>query len=154
MSGILIYTWNRALKLNYSVAVICLISGVLLFVYYPMSGPKATLIVGYNKMLFTMFCILITWSSLNIGSISLKFVHNPLKWLGEISYSVYLLHPLVWKGVTILNRHFAGLSNFYVKFILGLILTLILSHFVYNYYEKLFAALGKKFLKIVVVSES
>lgn len=150
MSGILIYFLNKTVKVESRVAIIGLILGVLLFVYYPMEGPKSTLIVGFNKVLFTFFCLLITWSVLNIGTIKVPSIHNLFIWFGEISYSVYLLHPLAWKAITILAKHSPILMGFFSKFTLALCLTLLLSHFVYKYYEKVIAAWGRRFINPVI----
>lgn len=145
VSGILIYILNKYVKLNARVALFLLIVGITLFIYYPMNGPKSILIVGYNKILFTLFSGLIIWAALNLSAITFFPIHKSLHWLGEISYSVYLLHPLTWKTISIVLGRFSIEIGFMGKLAVTLCCTLLLSHLVYNYYEKIIANWGRRF---------
>jgi exopolysaccharide production protein ExoZ len=145
MAGTLIYILNKLIKLNRWPAILLFVSGILLFVYFPVYGNKSNLIIGSNKIMFTLFCSLIIWSALNINATSISPVHHVLKWLGEISYSVYLLHPLMWKLTTIFVSRLSINTNFIERLIIGMCLTLISSHLIYNYFELVISKFGRKF---------
>jgi peptidoglycan/LPS O-acetylase OafA/YrhL len=67
--------------------------------------------------------------------------------LGEISYSVYMLHPIVHRTIlypiNYVREHFFQIPES-VRFALAVILTLLISYFVYQYFEKFFIRLGKQ----------
>jgi peptidoglycan/LPS O-acetylase OafA/YrhL len=66
---------------------------------------------------------------------------NLLHWLGEISYSLYLLHGCVWSFVSI-----AGLKIRYVLPI-SVILSFLISHYIFIYLEAPARKIGYKVLK-------
>jgi exopolysaccharide production protein ExoZ len=144
-AGILIYLFNKYKQLSLRYAILLFVAGVLLFAFFPIFGPRSNLIVGTDNLLFLLFCCVIVYSSLNINATSILPVHSVLKWLGEISYSVYLLHPLIWKLTTILTNRFFKNISFTGSFLIGLTVTLLISHLVYNYFEIKISKFGRKF---------
>lgn len=66
------------------------------------------------------------------------------KFMGEVSYSVYLLHPLVHEGMKQVSP--AGLGP-WTGFFLGLILTIGLSAVTYRVIEKPMMGLGRRLLQ-------
>ena len=101
------------------------------------------MVTSGNRLIFTLLCTLIC---VGFYKFDYKFpwlAHNPLILLGEASYSVYLLHPLVYSVIDIVNNKYIHLNSFYVIFI-SIVLTLILSYISYNYFELYFIRLNKK----------
>ena len=76
------------------------------------------------------------------------FPDSPLKtagkFMGEVSYSVYLLHPLVQEGI--LRVLPAGASPWW-GFSLGLVLTIVLSAVTYRCIEKPMMGLGRRYAR-------
>lgn len=114
---------------------IFIVAGVALFLLWPVSSV-ADLVTGWGRLVFTLCCLLVTYGFYRM---QFKFIW-PLSKLGEISYSVYLIHPLVYFGVGKLN-----LSPL-PTVIICIVATLIASYFVYMTVEKFFINLarGKK----------
>ena len=83
------------------------------------------------------------------------FANNSLKMLGEAIYSVYLLHPIIHRLtgflIAYISQHFFHLPE-RVRFVAAVIFTLAGSYFVYQYFEKYFIRLGKKFSTKVLTS--
>jgi exopolysaccharide production protein ExoZ len=74
-------------------------------------------------------------------------LHVPLHTLGEISYALYLLHPLVYNVVKFVARqlHFSP----WVTIVVAIVVTVIASQLVYRFYEQRFIKLGQKVSKTI-----
>ncbi len=71
------------------------------------------------------------------------------KHLGKVSYSLYLLHPLVWGSIGfVYNQMEFNLLDSYasIRIILSVIISLIFSTMIYNWLEVRFIELGKRFI--------
>lgn len=143
-AGIIIYLLSKRRQMSTKYAVTLLAAGILLFAFFPVTGARSNLITGYVNLLFLLFSCMIVYATLNINATLLLPVHRSLEWLGEVSYAVYLLHPLIWKLVDIIKMHYFKSLNFAGTFILAVVLTLIISHFTYNYFEVKISKLGRK----------
>jgi peptidoglycan/LPS O-acetylase OafA/YrhL len=80
-------------------------------------------------------------SFLKANIVLTKWVSFPFKTLGDISYTLYLLHPLVY--YTLLKYSLLP-ANKEFSFILCIIITLLFSVIIYNLIEKPFMKLGRK----------
>lgn len=123
-----------------------IIAGLLLFAFYPAEGPRIHLVHGWCRMALTLSCFMICLGFYKV-EFRLPFIfHKGFKILGEASYSVYLLHPIVHRlmGFVIawISAHVFHLPEI-VRFGSSIIITLVLSYFVYQYFEKYFIRLGK-----------
>ena len=141
--GFLIGILLCKVQLTNSYALLLLFVGVLLFVAFPVSGNAIKLVTGFNRLVFTLSCFLIC-----IGFYKLNFqlsamFHKPLVLLGEISYSVYLLHSIVYKLFT---NFMINVYEIPVPLRMGVfvVLSLSLSYLVSEYYEKYFIRLGRR----------
>ncbi len=73
--------------------------------------------------------------------------YKTLNWLGKISYGIYLYHMIVIYLITNLTTNY---KEFYlIKIIITTILTLLISHLSYIYFEKYFISLKHKFSNIL-----
>jgi exopolysaccharide production protein ExoZ len=110
------------------------------------SGPRLNLVSGNARMAFTVSCIAICLAFYKYAGDVPVFISRPLKTLGEISYSVYMLHPiihyLVRFPIDYIRAHFFAVPES-IRFLSAILLTLGLSYFVYNRFEKYFIRLGK-----------
>lgn len=136
LSGFYIgYIFNNV-KINNIVLVPLLIIGLVMFVFYPVSGDLINLVTGINRIVFTIICLSIFKLNYRVPNL----INKPFKFLGEASYSLYLLHPIVFE-LTLFFKKELAIST---RLILSIILTLVLSHFVYQYFEKFFMRLGRQ----------
>ncbi|MRJ09502.1 acyltransferase [Ornithobacterium rhinotracheale] len=125
--------------------LILLLFSLIMFVAYPTSGvDKISLVTGVNRLIFSSISIIICLCFFKLNFKLPMFFHHPLKLLGEASYSVYLLHPLVWSFYGGVHNHLFNI-NIYCRFLLCIISTLFLSYFIYIYFETYFIQLGRTF---------
>jgi exopolysaccharide production protein ExoZ len=116
-----------------------IVAALLVFVFYPVSGNDDYLIFGVNRLVFSLSCIVlcVAFYSLNSSINSQSIFLKPLIILGEISYGVYLLHPLV---SVYFNKfvEFASLGavSAKIKLPIAVIITLGLSYLSYKFFEK------------------
>lgn len=112
---------------------------VLVFSFYPVSGNAIQIIAGWERILYTLICFGITFCFLkaDLGFVP-RFIKRSLSWLGDISYSLYLLHPHVWALVT-----YTSLKIRFV-FPIASVATLVVCWLVYKYLETPARNLGVK----------
>lgn len=144
VSGFWIGYLFKTKVLQKNLGLVLLFSGLLLFTFYPVQGDKVNLVTGYNRFAFILASLLICFSLYKIDLKLPQLIHKPLSLLGEASYSVYLLHPILYDIVGLLNKQFLHQSET-IRLALASGLTLVFSYLVYTYFEKYFMNLGKKF---------
>ncbi len=146
LGGFLTGAFFKKINIPATTNFIILLSGLCLFVFYPASGDQITIVTGPCRIVFTASCFLVC---LGFYKTTIKFpnlINKPLTLLGEASYSVYLLHMLVYY---VLNYLFnLSASHFFTfpilfKLTVSAIATLILSYLVYEKFEKYFMKLGQ-----------
>lgn len=112
--------------------------GLLLFAFIPAQGDRIHLITGWNRLWFTLVCfLLVIGFYLYDGKIQ-PHTAGFLQWLGTISYSMYLLHPLTHHAVGyIRDHHWFGIPHFSetIRLPLAILLTLAVSHVSYYFFE-------------------
>jgi exopolysaccharide production protein ExoZ len=147
LGGFLIGLLFRNVKIKFTPNMLILICGASLFIFFPVNGDEVQLVTGVNRLIFTLSCFFICFSFYKLKFQLLLFFHKPFILLGEASYSVYLLHPLVYKFIGNISS-FAATYHFhvreYIRFPLSVISTLIISYWVYEFYEKYFMQIGKR----------
>lgn len=104
-------------------------------------------------MSFVTLILIIGQISLNSKKI-INLENKTFDFLGKISYGIYVIHPLI---IYLLSKLLGNMNlNFYAKFIIVyfgvILLTILISHISYKYYEKPFLKLKKQFA--VVKSEN
>jgi exopolysaccharide production protein ExoZ len=140
LGGFLIYKHFSEKERNNSLYILLLILGVILFIFYPVPGNSINLVTGFNKFFFMAICFSICISFYKINMDMPDIIHRPLSLLGAASYSVYLLHPIVISIVGNICKK-SGISGIYIIAV-SVLLTLIISYFVYEYFEKYFVRIG------------
>lgn len=145
LGGFLVAHFLKNVKAKNSISIPTLFSGLLLFVFYPAEGDNINLVTGANRIIFTCSCFLICIGFYKLSIKAPNVIHKPLTMLGKTSYSVYLLHPIVYSVTVIV---LSALSNqlFYIRqavvLTIAVIFSLALSHIVYEYFEKFFMRIG------------
>jgi len=147
LGGYLIGLIFRNVKFSPLVSIGLLATGVLIFVFYPATGVRLHLVTGFCRVALTLSCFLICLSFYKLQFNLPTFADKGFKMLGEASYSVYLLHPIVHRltgfMIAYISQHVIKLPES-VRFMSAVGITLVLSYFVYEYFEKFFIRLGKK----------
>jgi exopolysaccharide production protein ExoZ len=111
----------------------------LAYCFYPSSGELKNIYIGIERVVYTLICfgIALSMFKIDIGEVRGKY-KKPFLILGEISYSLYLMHGVIW-GIVVLT----GIKIRYVL-PLSTLLTFIASYFVYRYIESPIRDLGYK----------
>ncbi|OLO10232.1 hypothetical protein BTW10_15810 [Chromohalobacter japonicus] len=130
------------------VSLIIACAAVFIFVLYPASGDKINIVTGWARLIFTSACWAFCFSLLCMPNLSSRFLSKPLGFLGDRSYTIYMLH-----GASFLyfDRYVApglGIGSPEEKLVFLLFglapFVLLVSFFVYRYLEVPFIQLGKK----------
>jgi len=135
---------RRAWQVRVNTPVFLLLATALLLAFtlkYRNFYDDFDIMVGWPRYYFLLVCAaaVALFAFYDVPDSPLKTAG---KWLGEISYSVYVLHPLVQEGI---KRAFAAeAGNPWVGFTLGLVLTLALSTLTYRVIEKPMMGLGRR----------
>lgn len=76
-----------------------------------------------------------------------KFIRGPVTFISLISYSLYLLHPIVIMVVFIFSNKFNWKLNGYAYITVVWVLTIVVSYLQYHFFERKMTALREKFSK-------
>lgn len=146
LGGFLIGFFFHNTKIKNSIIFPLIILSFAAFTFYPASGDTINIVTGTNRLVFTFCCFLICFCFYKLTLKFPEFIHKPLTILGEASYSVYLLHPIVWTLTDIATGLFSKYIFYFplsARLILSVLLTLIISFYVYEYFEKYFMRIGR-----------
>jgi peptidoglycan/LPS O-acetylase OafA/YrhL len=127
---------------------------VLLAVFYRFSVQtgfqlldERSTTVGLAAMTVAMLCLLA--ASLQPGPLSRLLSLGPLRWVGKVSFGIYVYHLLFIRQVNRLSRHLSGAHEgtrfVTVRFVVDMGLTLALAWVSYRFYERPFLRLKRYF---------
>lgn len=120
-----------------------LILSCFCFIFFPVEGDKIAVLTGWNRLFFTLVTFFICLCSYkNVYELPFS-LHKPLQFLGEASYSLYLLHPIIWFSISKIFGTFHIVLPSISMIIIAVSLSLGISYYVYNYFERYFIQLGK-----------
>lgn len=110
-----------------------------LFIVWPTTANHMDIVTGWNRVVFTLLCVVMCAAVFKLRPSLPKPLHLPLVTLGHASYSVYLLHPIV----------FTFLARFEILGVRGLAIatfgvTLLLAYASYRWFEMPINRLGRK----------
>lgn len=123
-----------------------------LFVFIPVTSSTG-LVTGYNRLYFTGIAAAVCFVFYKTRVEVFSFLHASLKLLGEASYSIYLLHPLVLSALSILLSKAGWQLNKPALITLAVGVTIFSSWIVYQYFEKYFVRMGSRVVRVRRVSE-
>ncbi len=122
--------------------ILLAITTFLVFIFYPVKDDSIHLISGINRVAFTLMCLTICFAFYKTDFGLPGLVHKLFATLGEISYSVYLVHPIMWYVLTHFLQHsFSNLPPL-ARVLTGITASLFLSLLIYRLFEKYFMRLG------------
>jgi exopolysaccharide production protein ExoZ len=143
LGGFLIGLFFSNIKLRNSLIVALFFIGLGLFAFMPTHGETINLVTGYNRLIFTFSCLLICFCFYKLTIKFPSYIHKPLTLLGEVSYSIYLLHPIIYDVIGRLRNYTLDFSDT-TRLILSMCITLIAAYFTYEYFEKFFMKFAKQ----------
>lgn len=114
---------------------------LLVFSFYPVSGDRVNIIAGSNRLIFSLCCFGIVVSFLKTTVTLPNWLSFLFRTLGDISYTLYLSHPLVYYS---LMKYNLLPENPLLSMIICIITTFFFSVIIYNYIEKPFMRMGRK----------
>lgn len=135
LGGYLIGAVFKNININKWLCRGLLLTGLLLFIFYPVSGDQITIVSGYGRIIFTAICLLITISIYKDNYVLSGIPKKFFLFLGEASYSIYLLHQIVYSLVNGVNIRYLHLGSG-LNILFSVIATFILGYVVYTYFEK------------------
>lgn len=141
--GIAIFFNYATIKIKTSYLYLIIVISILVFCFYPISGDAINLVTGVNRLILSMICVVVVLALYKLTiQIKKHFSSNLLNHLGIISYSVYLIHPIMYFEVKKLLHAFS-IDNLLVVFLASVVFTLIMSSIIYKYYENPLIRAGK-----------
>lgn len=137
--GIALYYNFKDIDLkNYNYVFI--IISLIIFIYYPVYGDQITIVTGANRIVFSTASILLTLGFYKLNYKKTNIFTFLFANLGETTYGIYLLHPLVYYYIILAKIT----SNPLFIITSTIILTLIVAKLAYIFYEKPLIKIGKR----------
>ncbi|MGD3146038.1 acyltransferase family protein [Acinetobacter baumannii] len=144
LNNLFFYTCGIALYYNFhkldmkNIAKVLVVIPLAILCFYPIDGDQINITTGINRVIFSMSSIALVLGFYKLRLNLPSLVTRPFASLGEATYGVYLLHPVVY----IFTNHFFENTILCVISTVGI--TLIAAFLSYNFYEKRFIIIGKK----------
>lgn len=127
---------------------VILLLSLILFIFYPVSGERIELITGTNRLVFTVISISICFVFYKIKFDAPRFIDSSLSKLGHGSYSLYLLHPIMYKmgiRLSILWQETFFRIPHIIVLVLSAGISIILSYAIFYYFESYFTKKERQF---------
>ncbi|HOZ88077.1 MAG TPA: acyltransferase [Bacteroidia bacterium] len=140
--GFLTGLFFHTVKIKNAVTSAILLCGLALLIFYPACGDPVILVTGFNRLVFTFFIFLICLGFYKMTFDLPGIIHKPLKLIGDASYSLYLLHPLIYFSLGLAAGEYLANWNHLLRFLFLLVLTLAVSFLMYRYFERYFTKKG------------
>lgn len=146
LGGVLIDRFTKFNHTYYILNFILLVIGLTIFLLLPIRGNAVELVSGPNRLFFSASCLLICYSFYRVGYAPI-FIDKPLSMLGKSSYSLYLLHPIVFAVVRACSALLDKTGNeipIILIFLISVLISLPISYLSYEYFEMFFMNFNKK----------
>ena len=144
VSGVLLGSFILPNSTNSLTNYLIGVTGLVVFLLIPIQGNAIELVTGPSRFFFTGGCILLCYSFFSTAPTS-AILDKPLSLLGKASYSLYLLHPIVYNLVKAIAS-FAIKQGVYFPAIATLCIaipvSLAISYLSYEYFETFFIRLN------------
>ncbi len=107
-------------------------------------GDEVVLVLGWHRYLYVLLSVGLVWAAAPCA-VAAGWVRTSLVWLGDVSYALYLVHPIAYFGVSLVLAKLHLALGPGVAVVAGA-LTLGLSSLAFRHIEKPGMALGRKAL--------
>lgn len=140
LSGVLIAKLIDPFAIKARISLLFFVLGTTIFALMPISGDAIELVTGANRLILTTSCLLLCLGCFR-NITPYKLISKPFLLLGQASYSLYLLHPILYAitkaSSSLLTKR--GLSfNPSAVVVMSVIASLIASYLSYKYFERYF----------------
>jgi exopolysaccharide production protein ExoZ len=145
-SGVTIAYFNSDKKFSNNVLILTFTVCLITFVFAPVDGELNILYSSYWRILYSLLSMVFCFVFLNWHGTESNMLTKGLLYLGEISYGVYLIHPIAYEISGIINSYFISIgfaSREMYRLLFAVILTFIVSGLSFKYFEMFFVKLGK-----------
>ncbi|MDC5023914.1 acyltransferase [Acinetobacter baumannii] len=139
-----LYACGLALYYNFhnvsmkNIANILIVTSLAVLCLYPVTGDQINITTGINRVVFALASIALTLGFYKLEIDLPSWFAKPFANLGEATYGVYLLHPVVYIFINkVVHQPLACI-------IVTSLITIIAANISYRLYEKPFIKLGKK----------
>lgn len=143
-NNLFLYTCGIALYYNFheidfkKLSWVLVIIPLLVFGFYPVSGDQINIVTGVNRVVFAGSAIALTLGFYKLILDMPAIITGSLANLGEATYGVYLLHPIVYLVIS------KVVAVPIIVILASAILTIIAANISYRYFEKPWIRMGKK----------
>lgn len=140
ISGVLIGSFVKPDSLTKISSISLITFSLIIFTMIPVNGNSVRLVIGTNRLFFSVSCLLICIGFFKTSRF-LSFFDIPLSLLGKSSYSLYLLHPLIYAviktffSLTLIHK---VISSTFCEILISIIFSIFISNLSYKYFESFF----------------
>ena len=148
ISGMLIAYASKPNTLVQKKLIYTLILLIFLFIAIPELLSSSDFITNWNRVYYSILFFLLTYLFFVCVNKIDNLFGDFLKFLGEVSYSIYLLHPLVSMPVVSLSTKL-GVDMVEAYFFLAVPITLVSAYISYRFIEQPMIRVGKNIVKSI-----
>ncbi|MBO8173587.1 MAG: acyltransferase [Bacillaceae bacterium] len=138
---------KRDININRKMLMSLLVVSVIIFVFLPEGDNRIAYVIGHRWIIFSVAIFSMCIFAVFWGNVKYNPFTFILKYLGDISYSIYLLHPIVYLSIYEFNLIIPIYESKITHALWAVILSFVFSTLVYYFFEKPLIEIGKKFLK-------
>lgn len=120
---------------------IVLVLSLIAFIILPVTGDRVNLTSGINRIIFSSLSLLIVLCTFKIKYNLGTFFNLIFDTLGKTSYTIYLLHPIIYYSF---KKYGQLPDNSYMQLFICVFTTIVLSIFIYRYYERPFITMFRQ----------
>ncbi len=140
-SGIMIALIFSGIRIHRLVGYFFIVAIFSVFIFYPAGEGREDLTEGVARVFLTFLSVSLVFLIYRTRLSIHKILINSLLFLGKVSYSVYLLHPLIGLPMAFIFEYFGlGVP---LSYIVSIVVTLYISHLSYKHVEKPMINKGK-----------
>jgi exopolysaccharide production protein ExoZ len=144
LGGYLIGLFTRNIPVPKIISIPVAVIAFGVFIFLPVSGDATHLVAGWYRVIFSLLCMAICFAFYKTDFGLPRLLHKCFETLGEISYCLYLVHPLLWHVLThYFGAYYSGLPA-PVKMCSGFALSILIAYAIYQLFEKYFMKLGRR----------
>lgn len=135
--GLALYYNFKDSKFNDMLSIGLIVVPLLIYAFYPVDVDQIYIATDYNRIIFALAAVAMTLGFYKLSINLPQVIAKPFSNLGEATYGIYLLHPIIY---LVVNKIIA---NPVLCVILTCIATIITANISYKFYERPFIKLGK-----------
>jgi exopolysaccharide production protein ExoZ len=144
VGGVALFYSTRQARWGHAAAVGLMLISIVVLAGYPARGDLVTVVTGMERIVFFVACCALVLSFYKLPPSLPAWASRPFAALGEATYGVYLLHPIVYAAVGLGAGKAGVVLPPYAVIAATIALTIVLSIFAYRYVEAPLIRLGKR----------